>query len=78
MEFTSPEGVLDEAIKNKNIRGISVINHEDNEELINLLKNRLFLALHKIEIIIDCEDCKGKMLCFNQDKRFILIHEFKN
>ena len=76
LDATSPEGVLAEALKNKNIRGISVVKHKDNEELINLLKNKTFLALHNLKVI-DCKDCGDKMLCFNQTDRFILIQDFR-
>jgi len=82
IDTTSPKRALTEALKNNNINGISVVNHKDNKELINLLKNKAFLAMHNIKNVINCKDCIvddncDKMLCFNQKERFILIQKFK-
>lgn len=77
LDASSPEGVLIEALKNKNIKGISIVNHEDNKELIDLVKNKYFLPTYKIKKVINCESCKDKMLCFNQKGRFVLIHKYK-
>ncbi len=77
IDNSSPKDVLFEAFENEDIQGIAIINHKDNEELISLVKNKIFLHLQGIEKVIDCKDCDDKMLCFNQKKRFILIQNYK-
>ena len=75
----SSENIITKGLRNITINGIAIIDHPDNEDLINLVTNKLFKKYSKCNIdnVIYCKNCNGKMLCFKQKKRFILIQEYK-
>jgi hypothetical protein len=74
------DDILNKGIENHSINGIAIINHPNNRKLIDQFETQAFekyMKLHKIDKIIYCSECNGKMLCFNQTKRFVLIQEYK-
>ena len=84
IDYTSFEDnkILLKAMKSKSIKGIAIINHKINEELINWVIDQS--ELYGIDKIIRCEecisdgdDCSDDMMCFEQKEKFVLIQNFK-
>jgi hypothetical protein len=78
---TSSQHDFNNAITEMYINGIAIINHPDNKKLINTFETQAFektLKEHGINKIIYCKNCNGKMLCFEQTGRFILIQDYKH